>query len=247
MKKILKNNYKIIIGLILGIVISTTSVYALNISSSSVEYDNSSSNLTSNNVKDAIDEVYQVHSYGDASENDVLSGKTFVSNGKKKVGNILINASGFGGEAVESGTAVNYSSTNVSLSGSNILLENGSKLTIPSGYYSNPISISNIKDNASLNQFQVFFMCYGNYPYILGGTNYDGTVTAVSNAAANVNLDSSGHKISLSSYYSSGFHVLATADVAGTWNGVHYDANQTMHIVNGHSVGTVFKYTFIPD
>ena len=213
MKEFLKDNYKIIIGLILGIVISSTSVYALNISSSSVEQDNSSSNLTSNNVKDAIDEVYQVHSYGGASEDDVLSGKTFASNGKKKVGNILINASGFGGEAVENGITVNYSSTNVSLSGSDILLENESKLTIPSGYYSNPISISNIKDNAS----------------------------------ANVNLDSSGYKISLSSYYSSGFHVLATVDVAGTCNGVHYDANQTMHIVNGHSVGTVFKYTFIPD
>lgn len=89
-------------------------------------------------------------------------------------------------------------------------------------------------------------MCYGNYPYILGGTNYDGTVTAVSNSSATINLDDNGHTITLSAYYSSGFHVQATANVSGKWNGTQYTANQQMHIVNGHSVGTVFKYTFIP-
>ena len=57
---IIKNNIKIIVGIIIGILFSGISVYALNLSSSSVEYDNSSSGLTSTNVKDAIDELYRL-------------------------------------------------------------------------------------------------------------------------------------------------------------------------------------------
>ncbi len=60
MKKIIKKNYKIILGIIIGGIISGVGVYAATtISSSNVFYDNSVSGLTSTNMKDAIDELYE--------------------------------------------------------------------------------------------------------------------------------------------------------------------------------------------
>ena len=60
MKNIIKNNYKLFIGILIGVVITATSVFAAtNIASSSVTYNNSSSGLNANNVKTAIDILYQ--------------------------------------------------------------------------------------------------------------------------------------------------------------------------------------------
>ncbi len=57
-RKIFKNNYKILIGLILGVIISVVGVYAaVTITGSDVTYSNSSSGLTSTTVQDAIDEL----------------------------------------------------------------------------------------------------------------------------------------------------------------------------------------------
>ena len=59
MKRIVKKNYKIIIGIVVGLMISSIGVYALSsLSSSEVSYNNESSGLTSNTVQGAIDELY---------------------------------------------------------------------------------------------------------------------------------------------------------------------------------------------
>lgn len=57
-KEIFKKNYKLYFGIILGIVVSSISVYAATtINSKDVEYSNTTSGLTSTNVQSAIDEV----------------------------------------------------------------------------------------------------------------------------------------------------------------------------------------------
>ena len=58
MEKHLKNNYKIIIGIIIGVVISGCGVYAATvIAASSVSYSDNAS-LGATNVQDAIDKLY---------------------------------------------------------------------------------------------------------------------------------------------------------------------------------------------
>ncbi len=59
-KKRLNKNYKLIIGMVIGIIISGIGAYAATtISSSTISYDNSKSGLTSTNLKGAIDELYE--------------------------------------------------------------------------------------------------------------------------------------------------------------------------------------------
>ena len=58
-KSFIKENKKIFIGILIGMLISSGSVYAASIISKDVSYDNSSSKLTSTNVQGAIDEVYK--------------------------------------------------------------------------------------------------------------------------------------------------------------------------------------------
>ncbi len=59
MKKVIKNNYKIAIGIIIGIVLSVTTTYAIDayIESNKVSFDNK--HTKTNNVQDAIDELYE--------------------------------------------------------------------------------------------------------------------------------------------------------------------------------------------
>ena len=58
-KKLFQNNYKFILGTFVGIILSTTTVYAANtIYSKNVTYDNSNSGLSATNVQDALDETY---------------------------------------------------------------------------------------------------------------------------------------------------------------------------------------------
>ena len=58
-KKALKNNIKLVIGLIIGSIISGTTVYGATIlfAGDQVSYDNTTSGLTSTNVQDALDEL----------------------------------------------------------------------------------------------------------------------------------------------------------------------------------------------
>ncbi len=59
-KKFLLGNIKTVVAFILGLIISGTTVYAATIlfNSNQVGYDNTSSDLSSTNVQDAIDELY---------------------------------------------------------------------------------------------------------------------------------------------------------------------------------------------
>ncbi len=61
MKKVIKNNYKFILGMILGLVVSVSSVYAVEayIESNKVSYDNSKSNGSYKEVQSSIDELYE--------------------------------------------------------------------------------------------------------------------------------------------------------------------------------------------
>ena len=58
-KSFIKDNKKIFVGILIGMLISSGSVYAASIISKDVSYDNSNSKLTSTNVQGAIDEVYK--------------------------------------------------------------------------------------------------------------------------------------------------------------------------------------------
>mgnify|MGYP004469642067 CR=1 FL=1 len=58
-KEKLKKNKRFLLGFLLGILISSGSVYAASIISKDVSYDNSNSKLTSTNVQGAIDELYK--------------------------------------------------------------------------------------------------------------------------------------------------------------------------------------------
>ncbi len=62
MKKVIKNNYKFILGMILGLVVSVSSVYAVEayIESNKVSYDNHNKEITSkDNVQESIDDLYE--------------------------------------------------------------------------------------------------------------------------------------------------------------------------------------------
>lgn len=59
-KSFIKDNKKIFVGILIGMLISSGSVYAAIIKSKNVSYDNSSSKLTSTNIQGTIDEVYKV-------------------------------------------------------------------------------------------------------------------------------------------------------------------------------------------
>ncbi len=76
MKKIIKKHYKIILGLVIGILISATVVYASQtvLSSDEVSYNTGTSHGTSNNVQGAIDDLYQkINSYKEYIPNDNLN------------------------------------------------------------------------------------------------------------------------------------------------------------------------------
>ncbi len=81
MKKMLKSNVKFISGFLLGLVMAgAIGVYAFTISSSEVSYDNSTSGLEANNVKDALDSLY-ASSGGNISFVRVTSSTTSVDCG----------------------------------------------------------------------------------------------------------------------------------------------------------------------
>ena len=74
MKKILKSNAQIIVGIIIGTLLSITTVYAVTtvLNSDQVDYDNSNSSLLSTNVQSAIDELFEISKQrvtGDGAEN----------------------------------------------------------------------------------------------------------------------------------------------------------------------------------
>lgn len=81
--KFIRDNIKIITAFIMGMIISGFTVYAVTISSVNVEYDNSKSGLTSNNVEEAINELYgsaskkmAINTFGEAMYAESMGKKT---------------------------------------------------------------------------------------------------------------------------------------------------------------------------
>ncbi len=182
MQKFIKNNLKVFAAFILGIVVSGISVYASGISFASGDVVHVKANGTTTTVEAAINELYSIHTSGNAITGDILTGKTAFSSGQLLTGTmndyssstaqtctkantsnklyvkpvnsgyytanssfntgINYNPKGVGGTAATSGTTVTTSSTNVTLNNSDLILDGGSKITIPSGYYSNAINVS---------------------------------------------------------------------------------------------------------
>lgn len=90
----MKNNILgYIISFILGaIIFSFISVCAINsVEGGHVLYDNSKSDLTSNTMQGAIDELYDKVNYGNAIASNVLADKTVLIGGKKVVGSMANN------------------------------------------------------------------------------------------------------------------------------------------------------------
>ena len=85
MKKIIKIIKQNIIGFILGLIVTGTSVYATTvILGSNILYDNANSKLTSTNVQDAIDELYdktftkkkiKAYTYSETGSNKCINGE----------------------------------------------------------------------------------------------------------------------------------------------------------------------------
>ncbi len=107
----IKKNYKLVVGIIIGLLIAGTTVYAATIISSiNVGYNNESSKLVADNVQDAIDEVYKnvneiknINYISTVEELQTL--RQEVNSGDSKKGKIyvLINDLDLGGKFDESG------------------------------------------------------------------------------------------------------------------------------------------------
>ena len=84
--KILKNNIKLFIGIIIGVVLGCVSVYAFTISSSDVSYDNNISGVEVDNVKDALDTLYEKMTNSFSSDSIIISsGSVTVETGKRYI------------------------------------------------------------------------------------------------------------------------------------------------------------------
>ena len=56
--KLIKNNKKLLFGVIIGVLLTSTTVYAVQAIATSIAYDNTTSGLQATNVQDALDELY---------------------------------------------------------------------------------------------------------------------------------------------------------------------------------------------
>lgn len=81
MKTIIKNNIKIIIAFILGMFISGVTVSAVTLSFASGDVEHTKSDGTKTNVKAAINDLYSKATSGDATSDQLLSGKKALSKG----------------------------------------------------------------------------------------------------------------------------------------------------------------------
>ena len=69
----IRSNTKLIFGIILGVIISNTTIYAANFASGDVEH--TKSNGTKTTVQAALNELYTIHNSGTAVTSDILSGR----------------------------------------------------------------------------------------------------------------------------------------------------------------------------
>lgn len=196
MKIFFKNNYKFFIGLIVGLIISGVGAYAITqIAASVVTYDNATSGLEASTAQEAIDELYTLHTQGDASASDILTGKTAISNGTvltgtmakptTATGNAYSGAVGnlSGSTSLTTSTALtlaNYKSNDKY----NFVLGNNEQITFSPGFYEFPINVSNGgKSVSNLSQATLIGAIPGSGYYTFS-QDYDMVVAASSNNAA---------------------------------------------------------------
>ena len=84
MKKFLKNNIKVIIAFILGMLLSGVSVYATTFAGSNISHKKSDGTTTT--VTDALNDLYSIYNYGNAVAGNILSGKTAFASKTKLTG-----------------------------------------------------------------------------------------------------------------------------------------------------------------
>lgn len=91
------NKKTFIMGIIFGgIIFGTIGVFAITVlEGNQISYDNKNSNLSSNDVQGAIDELNDKTNYGNASASDIANGKYALVNGQKVVGNALTYQDGY--------------------------------------------------------------------------------------------------------------------------------------------------------
>jgi len=77
MRKLFKNNIKVIIAFVLGLIVAgSIGVYAYVISSSDVSYDNTNSGSSATTVKGAIDDLYERSTNNNLAIVEICSGNT---------------------------------------------------------------------------------------------------------------------------------------------------------------------------
>lgn len=81
MIKVIKNNSKVIIAFVLGMLISGISVSAVTLSFASGDVEHTKSDGTKTNVSAALNDLYSKASAGNAIASNILSGKTALSGG----------------------------------------------------------------------------------------------------------------------------------------------------------------------
>ncbi len=118
MKKVVKKNYKMVIGLVIGILISATVVYASQtvLMGNEISYDNGTSHGTSNDVQGALDDLYgKLNIYKNinyiATVKDLEKLREEVNKGDSKEGQryALISDLDLGGKFDENGSMLNDS------------------------------------------------------------------------------------------------------------------------------------------
>ena len=138
MMEILKKNYKVLIGITIGIMISSIGVHAVTtIVGSNITYSNIKSGLSSTNVQEAIDELYEksdirksgkfvaAYTYSEIGENKCITGEESTCKRttcyKTKTAN-----------SCPSGTIIKYRVNNTDIVGFNVLFDEGNTITMQS-------------------------------------------------------------------------------------------------------------------
>ncbi len=86
MKKIVKKNYEILVGIVIGIIISTTVTYGAEniLTGSDVSYNTETSHGSKNNIQGAIDELYEKANLCSNSNKNIVFAYTYSESGNNK-------------------------------------------------------------------------------------------------------------------------------------------------------------------
>ena len=220
----MKKYKQLIIGILIGVLVSSGTIYAFTISSSEVTYTTKTGTETT--VDKELDNLYEVYSYGTATSNDLLTGKTAYSNGTKLLGTLpkptAVTGNAYSGDAgFLNGTGALTTSTSLNLSNYknnnqySFNLGGGEQVTFPSGYYDLPINVSNgvtIAGSATLNYKPIVSVTNWNSGSAGGSwtadKDYPGArfiVVSGTNSSRSVTLTVAGVNVGLSGIGSTGY------------------------------------------